>query len=73
LWHIRPWAEWLAIASGSIYVPFEIADLMRRSDMIRLLIIVINVAIVLYMMMLRFEAAKKRHAARRIAESKPQI
>jgi uncharacterized membrane protein (DUF2068 family) len=73
LWHIRPWAEWLAIASGSIYVPFEIADLIRRADMIRLLIIVINVAIVLYMMTLRLEAAKKRHAARRIAESKPQI
>jgi uncharacterized membrane protein (DUF2068 family) len=62
LWYIRPWAEWLAIASGSIYIPFEVADLMRRPDLIRLLIIVINVAIVLYMLMLRLEAAKKRHA-----------
>ena len=30
---------------------------------IRLLIIVVNVGIVLYMAMLRMEAAKKRHAA----------
>jgi uncharacterized membrane protein (DUF2068 family) len=69
LWYIRPWAEWLAIASGSIYVPFEVADLLRRPDLFRLLVIVINVGIVLYMMWLRLEAAKKRLAARRAAES----
>ena len=53
----------MAIASGSIYIPFEIADLSRRPDWFRLLILVINVGIVLYMLMLRLEAAKKRHAA----------
>ncbi len=64
LWYIRPWAEWLAIASGGIYIPFEVADLLRRPDWIRVLIIAVNVGIVLYMLMLRLEAAKKRHAAR---------
>jgi uncharacterized membrane protein (DUF2068 family) len=62
LWYVRPWAEWMAIASGSLYIPFEVADLMRKPDFIRFLIIVVNVAIVLYMLMLRLEAAKKRHA-----------
>src|SRR5450755_1825237 len=69
LWYIRPWAEWLAIASGSIYIPFEVADLLRRPDGVRLLIIAINVAIVLYMLMLRLEAAKKHGAARHSAQS----
>jgi uncharacterized membrane protein (DUF2068 family) len=64
LWYIRPWAEWLAIASGSIYIPFEVADLLRRPDWFRLLVIVVNVGIVLYMLTLRLEAAKKRHAQR---------
>ncbi|MFZ0798073.1 MAG: DUF2127 domain-containing protein, partial [Terriglobales bacterium] len=64
LWYIRPWAEWMAIASGSIYIPFELADLLHRPDWIRLLILAINVGIVLYMVMLRLEAAKKRHAQR---------
>ena len=73
LWRIRPWAEWLAIASGSIYVPFEIEDLLRRPDYARFLIIVINVGIVLYMLMLRLEAAKKRLAARRAAETEPPV
>ena len=73
LWRIRPWAEWLAIASGSLYVPFEIEDLLRRPDMFRLTIIVVNVGIVLYMMMLRLEAAKRRLAARRAAASQPPL
>ncbi|MGA2978586.1 MAG: DUF2127 domain-containing protein [Terriglobales bacterium] len=64
LWYVRSWAEWMAIASGSIYIPFEVADVLRRPDWIRLLILAINVAIVLYMVMLRLEAAKKRHAER---------
>ena len=64
LWHVRPWAEWLAFASGAIYIPFEAADLSRRPDWFRLLVIVVNVGIVLYMLMLRLEAAKKRHAER---------
>lgn len=64
LWYIRPWAEWMTIASGSIYIPFEVADLLRRPDWIRLLIIAVNVGIVLYMLMLRLEAAKKHHAER---------
>ncbi len=64
LWHIRPWAEWLAIASGSIYIPFEAADLLRRPNWFRVLVIAVNVGIVLYMVILRLEAAKKRHAER---------
>ena len=69
LWYIRPWAEWLAIASGSLYIPFEVADLLRRPDWFRFLIVAVNVGIVLYMLMLRMEAAKKRHAANISSES----
>jgi uncharacterized membrane protein (DUF2068 family) len=64
LWYLRPWAEWMAIASGSIYIPFELADVVRRPDWIRLLILAVNVAIVLYMLLLRLEAAKKHHTER---------
>src|ERR1700686_5679366 len=69
LWRLRAWAEWFAIASGSIYVPFEVEDLLKRPDWFRLLIVVINVGIVFYMMLLRLEAAKKRLAARCAAKS----
>lgn len=65
LWYLRPWAEWLAILSGSIYIPFEVADLLRWGpDLVRVLVVAINVGIVLYMLMLRLEAVKKRHGAK---------
>jgi uncharacterized membrane protein (DUF2068 family) len=68
LWYICPWAEWMAIASGAIYIPFEAADLIRRPTWFRVVIIAINLLIVLYMLHLRVEAAKQ-HAARHTAQS----
>jgi uncharacterized membrane protein (DUF2068 family) len=69
LWYVRPWAEWLALASGAIYIPFEVADMLRHPTWFRLLVIVINLGIVLYMLALRLEAIKKHSAARHSAQS----
>lgn len=69
LWYVRPWAEWLALASGAIYIPFEAFDLMRRPGWFRLLVIAVNLLIVLYMLLLRLEAAKKHGAARHSAQT----
>jgi uncharacterized membrane protein (DUF2068 family) len=64
LWYALPWAEWLAFASGTIYIPFEAADLIHRPTWFRLLVLVVNVVIVLYMLYLRLDALEKRRAAR---------
>ncbi len=69
LWYALPWAEWMAAITGGIYIPFELADLFRRVTSFRLLVIVINTIIVLYMLYLRFEAEKKRRAAHHHAPS----
>jgi uncharacterized membrane protein (DUF2068 family) len=62
LWYALPWAEWLAIASGTIYIPFEFADLLRRPTPFRVLVLVVNLIIVLYIAWLRVEARRKRRA-----------
>ncbi len=49
LWRERRWAEWLAALSGGIYVPFEVYELSRGISAIRLAMLALNVAIVLYM------------------------
>src|ERR1700747_2836403 len=56
LWRERAWAEWLALISGAIYLPFEIIELARRPDWIRLAILAVNLAVVLYMAYLRVQA-----------------
>ena len=68
LWYALPWAEWMAAITGGIYIPFEAADLIRRVTWFRLLVLVINSLIVLYMLYLRLDAEEKSRAARKRAE-----
>jgi uncharacterized membrane protein (DUF2068 family) len=69
LWRERPWAEWLALISGAIYLPFEIFELLRKPDWIRLAIVLINLAVVLYMVFLRMQARERTRASTPAAES----
>jgi len=56
LWRERAWAEWLAMISGAVYLPFEIYELARRAGWIRFAIFAVNLAVVLYMVYLRVQA-----------------
>jgi uncharacterized membrane protein (DUF2068 family) len=56
LWFERVWAEWLALISGALYLPFEIYEIIRRPDAVRIAIFLINLAVVLYMVYLRWAA-----------------
>jgi len=50
LWHERPWAEWFAVISAGLYVPFEVAHLVKEpSHLSRWTILIFNLAIVAYM------------------------
>lgn len=49
LWRERAWAEWLAVASGAVYLPFEIYGLMAGVSPLKLVIFAINLAVVGYM------------------------
>jgi uncharacterized membrane protein (DUF2068 family) len=49
LWRSRGWAEWLAAASGAIYVPVEVYELSRGFSWIKLAALVLNLAIVVFM------------------------
>lgn len=55
LWKLRAWAEWFAIISGSIYIPFEIYELISRPSLIHAGILVINILIVIYLYSFRRE------------------
>jgi uncharacterized membrane protein (DUF2068 family) len=69
LWRERAWAEWLALISGAIYLPFEIYELFRRPDWVRLTIFLVNLAVVLYMAYLRTQDRLKFRNAVPSAES----
>jgi uncharacterized membrane protein (DUF2068 family) len=49
LWRDRVWAEWLAAASGGIYLPVELYELFRGVTWIKAAVFLINAAVVTYM------------------------
>jgi uncharacterized membrane protein (DUF2068 family) len=53
LWKARVWAEWVALMSGAIYLPFEIYEVFHRITVVRVCVLIVNLGIVLYMLYLR--------------------
>lgn len=58
LWNRRVWAEWFALLSGAMYLPWEILKIAERVDWERVGVLVINLAIVLYMLFIRIRACR---------------
>jgi uncharacterized membrane protein (DUF2068 family) len=56
LWRARDWAEWFALLSGSMYLPWEIFSLLQRPALVKWVVFTGNVVIVLYMLVLRVQA-----------------
>jgi uncharacterized membrane protein (DUF2068 family) len=52
LWRGRAWAEWLAVISGAIYVPFEVVELAKRITAVRIASLAVNLLVVGYMLLL---------------------
>ena len=63
LWLARSWAEWYSVAVTASLVPFEVWELARRATPLKVAVLVLNLAVVGYLVWrLRREAAL-RHAA----------
>lgn len=56
LWRERAWAEWFALISGTLYLPFEVYELIRRQTWIHVAVLLINLVVVFYMLYLRLSA-----------------
>ncbi len=64
LWRQRVWAEWLAIISGAVYLPFELYKLIRHPNWIHWTILLVNIAVVLYIAWVRWDEISSARAAR---------
>lgn len=54
LWHRRVWAEWFALLSGCLYLPWEIYEVLDHATHFRWVVLLLNLAIVLYMARIRW-------------------
>jgi uncharacterized membrane protein (DUF2068 family) len=58
LWRGREWAQWFALLSGALYLPGEMYSLLRHQRALKWAVLVVNTAIVLYMLILRVRARR---------------
>jgi uncharacterized membrane protein (DUF2068 family) len=49
LWYARAWAEWIALISGTLYLPFEIYKVVHKQSLFHISVLLVNVAVVIYM------------------------
>ncbi|MDP4301826.1 DUF2127 domain-containing protein [Leptothrix discophora] len=49
LWHARRWGVWLGATSGAIYLPFELADILRGPGWLNVSVMAFNAALVGYL------------------------
>lgn len=59
LWFAKHWGEWIAVISGAIYLPVEIVELFRGFGWIKLIILIVNVIVVLYVASFLFKSSEK--------------
>lgn len=55
LWRQRAWAEWLAIISGCVYIPFEVYKVVRHPNEFHWALLGINIIVVLYIAWVRWD------------------
>ncbi len=53
LWNRRVWAEWFAMLSGALYLPWEILKIVEKADWERISVLCINLIVILYMAEIR--------------------
>jgi uncharacterized membrane protein (DUF2068 family) len=58
LWNRRVWAEWFALLSGALYLPWEVLKVAERPNWEHLGILAANLCILLYMIEIRIRACR---------------
>jgi uncharacterized membrane protein (DUF2068 family) len=59
LWNRRVWAEWFALLSGMLYIPWEVYEVLDHATEFRFGILAINIVIVIYMAWIRITAWRR--------------
>ena len=58
LWRARPWAQWIGIVSGGVYLPVEVIALIRRPTILKAILLLLNVLLVAYLAVFRYRQSR---------------
>ena len=60
LWNERHWAEWLAVISGALYVPFEVYAVLEHPGWKRVALLIGNIILLFYIASILLENRRER-------------
>ena len=60
LWHQRTWAEWIALLSTAMYVPWELVELIRRPSLATFGLLATSVAVCCFLGSRRYRARSRQ-------------
>jgi uncharacterized membrane protein (DUF2068 family) len=67
LWFERSWAAYLTVISTSLFLPFELYEVIERFAAARVGVLLLNLVIVIYLIrQLKHHTLRSRHAAQRV-------
>lgn len=58
LWRARPWAQWIGIVSGGVYLPVEVIALIRRPTILKAVLLLLNALLVAYLAVFRYRQSR---------------
>jgi uncharacterized membrane protein (DUF2068 family) len=73
LWLEKEWAEWFALVSGAMYMPYEIYELARHPTAVKWGILAINALIVWYLAWILRDSHKNRKHPEAAAEAQTEV
>ena len=56
LWMDKVWAEWLTIIATTSFIPFELYEVVKKATAFRIVILIANIVIVVYLLIRRRKA-----------------
>jgi len=71
LWLQKHWAEWVAVIGASIYLPFEVARILKKPDCFGFLIFGVNLFILAYLSRVLIVQRRERKALKAQAQATP--
>jgi len=63
LWMQKRWAEWLTIIATTSFIPFEVWEIVKKLSALRVALVMLNIAIVIYLIV----RLNREHRSRRFA------
>jgi len=60
LWRARPWAQWIGIVSGGVYLPVEVIAMVRRPNIIKAILLILNALLVAYLSVIRYRQSREQ-------------